>query len=188
MTKSEMLECLINYYTDGNKSKFANKLKIKPQTINSWIIRNRMDMELKLGMMVLHIKDIIKKEKKMELENIYGLMEVNILEIGKIMNIMDLELIYSKCENLSADWLLSSGQGEMIIKKQQSVADSTLQRNFQDENIDSMKREIALLRDEVERLRLLKLPTKDEKALDVSMKFFEAAKEMFAYYHQIKGE
>ena len=28
----------------------------------------------------------------------------------------------------------------------------------------------------------------DDKALDVSMKFFEAAKEMFTYYNQMKGE
>lgn len=63
-----MLECLINYYTDGNKSKFAEKLEIKPQTINSWLIRDSMD----------------------------------------------LELVYSKCEGVSADWLLSSGEGEML--------------------------------------------------------------------------
>ena len=51
------------------------------------------------------------------------------------------------------------------------------------EEIDEMRQEIASLRMEVERLRALKLPTKDDKALDVSMKFFEAAKEMFSYYN-----
>lgn len=56
------------------------------------------------------------------------------------------------------------------------------------EEIDSLKREIATLKIEIERLRELKLPTTDAKALDVSMKFFEAAKEMFTYYKQMKGE
>ena len=46
MEKREMLECLINYYSDGNKSRFASMLKIRPQTINSWMIRNTMDIEL----------------------------------------------------------------------------------------------------------------------------------------------
>lgn len=56
------------------------------------------------------------------------------------------------------------------------------------EDVDSLKREIASLKNEIERLRKLKLPTMDAKALDVSMKFFEAAKEMFTYYKQMKGE
>lgn len=46
MTKNTMLEQLINYYTDGNKSKFANMLGVKPQTINTWIARNTFDAEL----------------------------------------------------------------------------------------------------------------------------------------------
>ena len=46
MKKSDMLECMINYYCDGNKSRFAEKLGIKPQTINSWIVRNTFDAEL----------------------------------------------------------------------------------------------------------------------------------------------
>ena len=54
------------------------------------------------------------------------------------------------------------------------------------EEIDRMKEEIKNLKKELDRLRGLKLPTKDERALAVSMKFFEAAKEMFAYYNQLK--
>ena len=54
------------------------------------------------------------------------------------------------------------------------------------EDVDSLKREIASLKSEVKRLQELKLPTKDTKALDVSLKFFEAAKEMFTYYNQMK--
>ena len=41
-----MLEQLINHFTDGNKSKFANLLNVKPQTINTWLTRNTFDAEL----------------------------------------------------------------------------------------------------------------------------------------------
>jgi len=58
---------LINHYSDGNKSRFANKLGVKPQTINTWLSRNTFDIEL----------------------------------------------VYSKCEGLSAAWLLS-GEGDMF--------------------------------------------------------------------------
>lgn len=46
MEKKDILESLINYYTDGNKAKFAAKLGIKPQTINTWLGRNSFDVEL----------------------------------------------------------------------------------------------------------------------------------------------
>lgn len=46
MDKALMLEQLINYYTDGNKSKFANMLDVKPQTINTWLTRKTFDAEL----------------------------------------------------------------------------------------------------------------------------------------------
>ena len=41
-----MLEQLINHFTDGNKSKFASMLGIKPQTINTWMARSTFDAEL----------------------------------------------------------------------------------------------------------------------------------------------
>ena len=46
MEKSEMLECIINYYTDGNKARFAAIIGVKPQTINTWTARNTFDAEL----------------------------------------------------------------------------------------------------------------------------------------------
>jgi hypothetical protein len=46
MNKSDMIERLIEYYSDGIKAKFAQKLGLKPQTINGWIIRNTFDAEL----------------------------------------------------------------------------------------------------------------------------------------------
>ena len=46
MGKDIMLEQLISYYADGNKSKFANMLGVKPQTINTWIARKTFDAEL----------------------------------------------------------------------------------------------------------------------------------------------
>lgn len=33
----------------------------------------------------------------------------------------DLELIFSKCEGVSAEWLLSNGEGEMLSKDKQNV-------------------------------------------------------------------
>lgn len=68
MEKKDMLEILINHYCDGNKSRFALKVGVAAQTINTWMGRNTFD----------------------------------------------LELIYSKCENLSGDWLLSGGEGEIF--------------------------------------------------------------------------
>ena len=41
-----MLECIINYYTDGNKARFAAIIGVKPQTINTWATRNTFDAEL----------------------------------------------------------------------------------------------------------------------------------------------
>lgn len=35
-------------------------------------------------------------------------------------NSFDAELIYTNCENVSADWLLSSGEGEMIRETRKS--------------------------------------------------------------------
>lgn len=46
MDKKTILECLINYFTDGNKSAFAKMLGVKPQTINTWLLRNTFDIEL----------------------------------------------------------------------------------------------------------------------------------------------
>lgn len=63
-----MLECLINYYSDGNKAKFSARIGVKPQTVSSWIARNTFDAEV----------------------------------------------IYANCSEISADWLLSNGDGEML--------------------------------------------------------------------------
>lgn len=68
MEKSDMLECLINYYADGNKAKFSAQIGVKPQTVSAWISRNTFDAET----------------------------------------------LYAKCANISADWLLSYGEGDMI--------------------------------------------------------------------------
>lgn len=68
MLKSEMLECLINYYSEGNKAKFSAHIGVKPQTISSWIARNTFDAEV----------------------------------------------LYAKCSEISADWLLSNGEGDML--------------------------------------------------------------------------
>jgi hypothetical protein len=46
MKKSEMVECLVNHFCDGNKAKFAQMLGLKPQSINGWISRETFDAEL----------------------------------------------------------------------------------------------------------------------------------------------
>ena len=46
MGKREMLEQIINYYSGGNKSKFANMIGVRPQTINTWLFRGTFDVEL----------------------------------------------------------------------------------------------------------------------------------------------
>lgn len=77
MKKNEMIAKLVDYYADGNKSKFAYKIGVKPQTINSWLIRNSFDVEL----------------------------------------------IYSKCEKVSAHWLLT-GEGSMLEEVDKPVQQS----------------------------------------------------------------
>lgn len=79
MEKSEMLECLINHYTDGNKARFASMIGVKPQTLSAWISRNTFDVEV----------------------------------------------IYKSCANISADWLLSGGAGDMLRNKQNANSIST---------------------------------------------------------------
>lgn len=41
-----MLQRLIDHFSKGNKSQFANKLGVKPQTISTWIARDSMDKAL----------------------------------------------------------------------------------------------------------------------------------------------
>ena len=54
------------------------------------------------------------------------------------------------------------------------------------EEVAALKKQVADLKLEIERLKNMKLPTTNDKALDLSMKFFEAAKEMFTYYSQME--
>lgn len=46
MEKAEMIEEMINHYTNGNKAQFAKFLGVKPQTISAWIARGSFDNEL----------------------------------------------------------------------------------------------------------------------------------------------
>ena len=79
MKKSEMLNCLIDHYTNGNKAKFAQLIDVRPQTINTWLSRDTFDVDK----------------------------------------------IFAKCEGVSGDWLLSDGEGEMLLKKR-FVSDSNI--------------------------------------------------------------
>lgn len=46
MNKIARLQRLIDYYCGGNKSNFAKKLSIKPQTLSGWETRDSMDYDL----------------------------------------------------------------------------------------------------------------------------------------------
>lgn len=46
MNKYARLQKLILYYCGGNKSKFAEKLGIKPQTLSGWETRDSLDYDL----------------------------------------------------------------------------------------------------------------------------------------------
>lgn len=46
MDKKVMLEQLINYYTDGNKAKFAAQVGIKAQLVSTWLSRGTYDAEV----------------------------------------------------------------------------------------------------------------------------------------------
>lgn len=46
MSKKSRLEQLIQYYTNGNKSKFAAMIGVTPQGISSWLARDMYDVEL----------------------------------------------------------------------------------------------------------------------------------------------
>lgn len=45
MEKREILQQLINVYTDGNKSRFADLLEVTPQAVSSWLSRNTFDLD-----------------------------------------------------------------------------------------------------------------------------------------------
>lgn len=46
MTKTERLNCIIEHYSGGKPSVFANFLGVAPSTISSWLARNTMDYDL----------------------------------------------------------------------------------------------------------------------------------------------
>lgn len=75
MNKKDMILALIEHYSNGNKTQFANLLGITPQGLSTWIKRESFDIEL----------------------------------------------IFAKCEDISADWLLT-GRGEMLKQDVPSVA------------------------------------------------------------------
>ena len=45
MNKTERIECIINALCDGNKSRFAKLLDVKPQTVSTWLTRDTFDIE-----------------------------------------------------------------------------------------------------------------------------------------------
>lgn len=112
MSKKDIIQALIEHYTEGNLTKFASKLGVKPQTIAGWKTRDSFDYDL----------------------------------------------VFRKCENLSAEWLLS-GEGSMLKGNFQepNVSDTSgqiIERLFhtiaeKDELIRTLERENGQLRERV---------------------------------------
>lgn len=101
-----MLEQMVNYYSDGNKAKFAAKLGIKPQALSMWFTRNSFDAEL----------------------------------------------IYTKCEHISAEWLLSQGKGEMLreenaVTSQEPITET--ERKFYQDQINFLNGRLKELEGEL---------------------------------------
>ena len=46
MDKRVVLQSIINYCTDGNKTQFANKLGITPSAVTAWMRRGTYDVKL----------------------------------------------------------------------------------------------------------------------------------------------
>lgn len=95
-----MLESLIDYYSKGNKAKFATKIGISPQALSMWITRKSFDAEL----------------------------------------------LYTKCEHISAQWLLS-GEGDMIQKKESETDINNEDKAFYQEQIKNLMQQIHVLTD-----------------------------------------
>ena len=46
MSKRDILETIINFYTDGNKARFAKMIGVSAQAVSGWISRNTFDIDL----------------------------------------------------------------------------------------------------------------------------------------------
>lgn len=99
MNKKDQVNALISYFSNGNKTAFASKLGLKPQSINNWIARNTFDADL----------------------------------------------IFSKCDGISAEWLLT-GEGDMLINKTETQReDSVTERSHIQELIQIIQNQAKAL-------------------------------------------
>lgn len=99
MNKKDQVNALISYFSNGNKTAFASKLGLRPQSINNWIARNTFDADL----------------------------------------------IFSKCDGISAEWLLT-GEGDMLINKTETQReDSVIERSHIQELIQIIQNQAKAL-------------------------------------------
>ena len=99
MNKKDQVNALISYFSNGNKTAFASKLGLKPQSINNWSARNTFDADL----------------------------------------------IFSKCDGISAEWLLT-GKGDMLINKTETQReDSVTERSHIQELIQIIQNQSKAL-------------------------------------------
>lgn len=118
-----MLECLINYYADGNKAKFSAQIGVKPQTVSAWISRNTFDAEA----------------------------------------------LYANCKDISADWLLNNGEGEMLKSNNSATAngDGSVAANGNNNSIVVAGGDSALLQERIKHLE--ELVAEKERLIQVLM-------------------
>lgn len=131
MDKKDIVNALVEHYCNGNKSQFAKKLGIKPQTINTWIARDSFDVDL----------------------------------------------VYSKCEYLSAHWLLT-GEGEMLSTPANSTLQNAMPPSFsellamldqRDQKIEQLSRQLGMAEEQVRQL------TKEKERLASSVRSSDVA-------------
>lgn len=84
-----------------------------------------------------------------------------------------------KFPELNPNWILRGVGG---------ILSSEDDRNSSNSEMESLKEENASLKKELERLKALKIPTKDSKVYNLWMKFMDITSEMQELYKEEKGE
>jgi len=130
MRKSEMLECLINYYTDGNKAKFSTHIGVKPQTVSAWLSRNTFDAEViyekcegvSADWLLSGKGDMIKTDNQQFADNeieIHSLKK-EIERLKSLKNPQNGDKLYELCKDLISNYR----QRDIIIDKLVSMTET----------------------------------------------------------------
>lgn len=130
------------------------------------------------------------KEKALtqnDVASVFGLVQSNVSEMinGKRDTLKLAEMISDKY-NVSLDWLIYGDNisiQDINIPNTDTCADNSVQQE-----LETLKNENASLKKELDRLKALKLPTKDSKVYNLWMKFMEITCEWQEMYEEEKRE